>query len=68
MKCNSLIFQTIVENIALDKCSKIFTEALYIANDPGTLETFKDLFIEQSKLNYIVYYNRLRHLGHYQPL
>ncbi|VVC45434.1 Protein of unknown function DUF4735 [Cinara cedri] len=46
-KCNSPIFPTIVEKIALDKCNMIFIETLYIANDPDLLEKFKDLFIEQ---------------------
>lgn len=53
---NNKIFQKIAEKIIRNKCSKIYNEALYIANDLDMLEKYKDLFIEQSTRHIHLFY------------
>lgn len=50
MNCNNPIVQNLLDKVIRDKCSKMFDEAMYIANDFNTLTKHKDLFIEQSTI------------------
>jgi len=50
MKCKNLKHRNVLKEIIQHKCSTIFEEARNMAKDFEMLETYKDLFIEQSKI------------------
>lgn len=50
MKCKNLKHRNVLKEIIQHKCSTIFEEAQYMANDLEMLDRYKDLFIEQSKI------------------